>query len=143
VEDFARGPGLPEEGGRRPSRAVRALLTAAGMISVGLGVVGIFLPLLPTTPFLLLAAACFFRSSRRFYGWLTGHHRLGTYIRNYREGRGVPLRVKVVSIALLWITIGISAIFVVNLLAVRILLVLIAAGVTVHLLSVRTLRPPR
>jgi len=72
---------------------------------LGLGIIGIFLPILPTTPFLLLAAACYARSSKRFYDWLIGNKWLGTYIRNYMEGKGIPLKVKVFTTSLLWITI--------------------------------------
>ena len=67
-------------------RSVRYLLLAIGWLSVALGVIGIFLPVLPTTPFLLLAAACFVRSSRRFYIWLVTHPHLGPWIRDYLEG---------------------------------------------------------
>ncbi len=116
------------------------LLIAAGSLMVGLGIIGIFLPLLPTTPFLLLAAACYIRSSRRFYEWLVNNRWLGRYIRDYREKRGVPAAAKVFSLSLLWLTIGISAIFVANQLWLRVILLIIAVGVTVHILSLRTLR---
>ena len=119
---------------------LRSLLIVSGTVCVGLGMLGIFLPLLPTTPFLLLAAACYIRSSEKFYRWLIANRWFGRYIRNYREGRGVPLSTKVMAIGLLWITIGYSAFFVVDILAVRILLILIAAGVTVHLVLLKTYR---
>jgi uncharacterized membrane protein YbaN (DUF454 family) len=104
------------------------------------GIVGIFLPLLPTTPFLLLAAACYVRSSKRFYHSLISNRLFGDYIRNYIERRGVPLRLKVSSLALLWVTIACSAAFATDTLWVRIVLVVIAIGVTAHILSLRTLR---
>jgi uncharacterized membrane protein YbaN (DUF454 family) len=122
------------------SRVTRALLTIIGTSSLVIGIVGIFLPLLPTTPFLLLSAACYLRSSRRFYNWLTGNRFFGEYVRNYLERRGVPLKVKASSLALLWITIGGSAAFATDTLWVRIILVVIAAGVTAHILALRTLR---
>jgi len=106
---------------------------------MALGIAGVFLPLLPTTPFLLLAAACYLKSSERLYNWLINNKWLGNYIENYREGRGVPLKVKVVSIALLWTTIGYSIAAVVHSVLVRVILILIAVGVTIHILSVRTL----
>ena len=84
-----------------------------------------FVPLLPTIPFLLLAAACYARSSERFYHWLLNNRWFGSYIRNYREGKGVPLKVKIFTIALLWIVIGCSVAFAVELFAVRLILVLI------------------
>ncbi len=117
----------------------RRLLIIAGIFFVGLGVIGIFLPLLPTTPFLLLAASCFVRSSDRFYNWLINNRYLGKYIKNYREGKGVPVRTKVLGISLLWLTIGYSVLFVVRSNPVRIILILVAVGVTAHILSLRTL----
>jgi uncharacterized membrane protein YbaN (DUF454 family) len=100
---------------------------------------GVFLPLLPTTPFLLLAAACYARSSRRFQNWLMTNRLFGDYIGNYLARRGVPRKVKILSISLLWITIGCSVAFAVDALWARILLVVIAVGVTAHILSLHTL----
>lgn len=100
---------------------------------------GIFLPLLPTTPFLLLGAACYARSSDRFHDRLINHRILGEYIRNYRDHKAVKLKAKVAAITLLWATIGVS-IFLVGLLWVKVLLLAIAVGVTWHLLSLRTIR---
>lgn len=122
-------------------RVTRVLLVGCGSACVGLGVAGMFLPVLPTTPFLLLAAGCYARSSRRFYEWLTTNRWCGAYIRNYREGRGVARRHKAVALLLLWVTIGYSAGFAVSLWWVRLLLLAIAAAVTVHLLTIRTFRP--
>ncbi len=116
------------------------ILIVIGSVAVGLGVAGIFLPLLPTTPFLLLAAACYAKSSERFYRWLLSHKWFGSYIRNYREGRGIPLVTKIVTIALLWLTIGCSALYVVPVLIGKLALFAIAVGVTIHLASVNTLR---
>lgn len=118
----------------------RWLLITTGTIFVGLGALGVFLPLLPTTPFLLLAAALYIRSSKRLYNWLITNKGFGTYIKNYREGKGITLTTKIVSIALLWITIGYSVLFVVNILIFQILLILIAVGVTIHLVLVKTLK---
>lgn len=119
---------------------IRPLLVTFGTIFVGLGIVGIFVPILPTTPFLLLAAACYARSSQRFYHWLLYNRWFGNYIRNYRQKRGIPLKMKVLTISLLWVTIGVSAIFAVQSLVVRIILVLIAIGVSIHVLSIKTLK---
>ena len=77
---------------------MRIFLILCGCLAVVLGILGIFLPLLPTTPFLLLAAACFFRSSPRLYNWLISHKRMGPYIRNFREHRAIPLKAKVISV---------------------------------------------
>lgn len=120
------------------NKLVRWVLITAGTIFVGLGMLGIFLPILPTTPFLLLAAACYARSSKRFYDWLLHNKWFGSYIKNYREGKGVPLKVKVYTISLLWITILFSAFFIINILWVRVVLILIAVGVTVHVLIIKT-----
>ena len=107
---------------------------------MGLGIIGIFVPVLPTTPFLLLAAACYARSSQRFYDWLLSNKYFGNYIRNYLERKGVPLKVKVLTIILLWITIGSSVAFAVQSFVVRLILVLIALGVSIHILCIRTLK---
>ena len=117
------------------------LLIFVGVLSVGLAAAGIFLPLLPTTPFLLLAAACFFRSSDRLYRWLTTHKWFGLYIRNYREHKAITRHTKVVILLLLWGTLGYTAFGVISTLAIRILLLLIGVGVTIHILSLKTLTP--
>ena len=83
---------------------MKYIYVAIGSISLVLGVIGIFLPILPTTPFLLLSAALFFRGSPRLYTWLLEHKYLGPYIRSFREDRAIPLRAKIISVSLLWIT---------------------------------------
>jgi len=115
----------------------RKLLVIAGTVSVAIGIVGIFIPLLPTTPFLLLAAACYLRSSERFYHWLLNNRFFGTYIRNYIEGRGMPLKIKIPTIALLWITIGVSLGITSPNIVVKIILVLVAIGVTIHIILIK------
>ncbi|TFG92138.1 MAG: DUF454 domain-containing protein [Candidatus Atribacteria bacterium] len=129
--------------GKVTSNLSRWILIIIGSFFTGLGILGIFLPLLPTTPFLLLAAACYIRSSERFYNWLINNKWLRNYIKNYLEGKGVSLKVKVLSISLLWITIGYSVVFVVNIFLIRVILILIAIGVTIHILSIRTLKKRR
>jgi uncharacterized membrane protein YbaN (DUF454 family) len=111
----------------------RRLLIGAGTLSTGLGIIGIFIPILPTTPFLLLAAACYMRSSERFYQWLINNRVFGAYVRNYIEGRGMPVRIKIFTILLLWLTIGLSIIFGVQNIVIRIVLICIAIGVTAHI----------
>lgn len=136
---------MAHEGGRTPqqrtsrSRLVRFLLQAVGWLSVALGVIGIFLPVLPTTPFLLLAAACFARSSPRFYHWLVGHPRLGPWIRDYLEGNGIPLKGKVYAIGLMWLSIGFSC-WLVPMVWARVFMGVTAVLVTVYILRQRTLR---
>ena len=109
-------------------------------MSTGLGIIGIFIPILPTTPFLLLAAACYMRSSERFYRWLTNNRAFGAYVRNYIEGRGMPVRIKIFTILLLWLTIGLSITLAVQDLVIRIILICIAVGVTVHVALIRKRR---
>lgn len=107
----------------------------AGSISVGIGILGIVLPLLPTTPFLLLASALYLRSSDRLYNWLIYHKVFGKIIREYLQNKTIPIRVKIFSLTLLWTAISYSAIFVVSKLWITFLLFAIAVGVTVHILS--------
>ena len=121
-------------------RAVRYLLVASGLICVALGAVGVFVPLLPTTPFLLLAAACFARSSDRFYHWLMTNRWLGSYIRNYVEHRATTVATKISSIAMLWCFLGLAGVFFTESWIVRALLMVVAVGVTIHLASLTTIR---
>ncbi|SDI82300.1 YbaN family protein [Pseudomonas abietaniphila] len=121
------------------SRFVRYLLQGIGWLSVALGVIGIFLPVLPTTPFLLLAAACFARSSPRFYHWLVDHPRLGPWIGGYLNGEGIPLKGKVYAIGLMWISIGVSC-WLVPMVWARVFMGVSAVLVTVYILRQKTLR---
>jgi len=121
-----------------PEKLKRKLLIVAGTISTVIGIVGIFVPILPTTPFLLLAAACYLRSSRKFYNWLLNNRFFGAYVRSYLQGRGMPLKIKVLTILLLWVTIACSSIFAVQALIIRVILVLVAIGVTVHIILIKT-----
>jgi uncharacterized membrane protein YbaN (DUF454 family) len=119
---------------------MKMLYITLGSISMALGVAGIFLPLLPTTPFLLLTAALYLKGSPRLYNWLINHKYLGTYIRNFRENKAIPLRVKIVSVSLVWITILYCIFLVAVPLWLKILLLCIAAGVSYHILSFKTLK---
>lgn len=107
-----------------------------GSFFVGLAFLGVLLPVLPTTPFLLVSAYFYARSSQKFYDWLHENRLFGQHLKNYREGKGMKLSVKVGTISLLWLTIGITTIFAVHNLIIRIVLVLIAIGVTVHLIII-------
>ena len=119
----------------------RALLIATGTLCVGLGVIGIFLPLMPTTVFLLLAAACYARSSERFYLKLVNNRFLGHYIRSGREGRGMRRRDKAVTLAMLWIGIGATMIWTAQSTWLRLVLIGIALGVTLHVARLPAFRP--
>lgn len=119
----------------------KVALVTAGLLAVGLALIGIFVPVLPTTPFLLLAAACFVRNSDRLYDWLIHHKWFGEYIRHYREHRAVTLQAKIVALTLLWGVIGYTATAVVSAWWLRGLLAAIAVGVTLHLIHIKTLTP--
>lgn len=125
------------------SRFSRVLWIGAGTLCVALGLVGILIPVLPTTPFLLLAAVCYGRSSPRFLHWLLTNRWFGAYIRNYREGRGLPRREKWLTILALWLTIGVSALYLVSQWWLRLALIAIALGVTIHLTRIKRAEPHR
>lgn len=105
-----------------------------------LAILGIFLPLLPTTPFLLLASACFARGSERMQRWLYSNKLFGSYLTNIRAGLGIPLRTKMVAIAVLWLSLGFSA-WHIPLWWVQCLLLIPGVSVTVYLLRMKTLPP--
>jgi uncharacterized membrane protein YbaN (DUF454 family) len=114
-------------------KPVQILLISAGTFFVGVGIAGIFIPVLPTTPFLLISAALYARSSARFYNWLIRNRIFGRFIKDYRQKKGIPLKLKIITITLLWVAIGCSAIFAVDILWIRIILAIIAVGVTIHI----------
>jgi len=116
----------------------RRVFVVAGTVCVGLGVIGIFVPVLPTTPFLLLAAICYMRGSQRLYNALLRNRFVGGYVRNYLEGRGMSRRAKVWNLSLLWIAIVATAVLLTDNLIVRIILAAVLIGVTIHILKVRT-----
>jgi len=119
-------------------RLKKYIYITLGFFFVGLGVLGIFVPLLPTTVFLLIAAYLFAKSSDKYYNWLITSKYFGKFIRDYREGKGVPLKVKTISLTALWVTILFSVFFVVKVLWLKLLLIAIAIGVSWHLLSLKT-----
>jgi uncharacterized membrane protein YbaN (DUF454 family) len=123
------------------SKPFRVLLIGAGIGCVCLGVLGIFLPIMPTTVFLLLAATCFIRSSDRLYGWLISHRVLGTYIKAAQGKSGMPLKAKITMLAVLWITILYSTFFFARQIWLQAILLAIAAGVSVFILTRKTLKP--
>lgn len=118
---------------------MKYLYIALGSVSLALGVVGIFVPLLPTTPFLLLTAALYLKGSPQLYTWLLSQKYLGTYLRNFREHKAIPLRAKIFSLALLWGTMLYCIFGVVNVLWLKVALLCIAVGVSYHILSFKTL----
>lgn len=120
------------------NRFLRWILVTAGTILVGIGILGMFLPLLPTTIFFILAAYCYARSSERFYHWLHHNKFFGKYLRNYRKGNGMTLSSKIFSISLLWIAILYSAFSAADKIFVKILLLAIAVGVSWHIIAIKT-----
>jgi uncharacterized protein len=122
-------------------RIVRVLLLVVGTFSFVLGAIGIFLPILPTTPFLLVSAACYLRSSERMYNWLLNNRWFGNYIRNYREGKGIPLKTKVFVMTVLWVTILYSAFFALDeIFIAQIALLAVALGVSIHVVRLPNLK---
>ena len=123
-----------------PGPIRRGVYFAIGSVSVGLGVIGIFVPLWPTTCFLLLAGWCYARSSRRAERWLHENRLFGRYLRDYRERGIISSRVRRASVATLWLFIGVSAVLFAGRLWVVALLLLLAGAVTLHLYSLPTER---
>lgn len=116
------------------SSALRYLLIALGFVCIALGVLGIFLPLLPTVPLLLLAAACFARGSDRCYSWLIEHRHLGPVVQAYMDGKGMPMRAKLTALCLIWLTIPMTVVFAINGTWARALLLFIGLAVSIYLL---------
>jgi hypothetical protein len=111
-----------------------------GTLFVIIGFIGIFLPVLPTTPFLLLAAILYARSSKKFYHWLLNNKIFRKYVTNYKEKRGITIKSKIITLSLLWITISISALIFVSNIFMKAGLFLIAIMVTIHILWIKTLK---
>lgn len=118
---------------------MKILLNVVGSIAVVLAVLGIFLPLLPTTPFLLLASACYMRGSARMHRWLLGNRLFGEYLHNIESRRGMPVRAKVMTLALLWASMLFS-IYKVGGVLIPSLLLVIATAVTISILRMKTLK---
>lgn len=110
----------------------------SGVLLVAIGVIGIFLPVLPTTIFLILASACFVKSSPRANEWLRNHKVLGMYIKNYQDKTGLTIKAKIFNITFLWLMILLSAFYFTNEFYIKVILILIALGVTIHLLMIKT-----
>ncbi|MFC2151335.1 DUF454 family protein [Bacteroidota bacterium] len=117
---------------------MKYILASLGLISLSLGIIGVFIPLLPTTPFLLLSAALFMKSSTRLYNWLMNHKYLGKYLQNYILYKTISVKSKISSISLLWIAIFASIYLIVEKLIFKILLLIIAVAVTIHILSFKS-----
>jgi len=116
----------------------KTLLIILGILSTVIGAIGIIVPLLPTTPFLLIAATCFYKSSDKLHFWLLNNKILGSYISDYINKRGMPLKVKIFTIILLWTSIIYAFFYATNNLIVRILLIVVVLSVTTHILLIKT-----
>jgi uncharacterized membrane protein YbaN (DUF454 family) len=124
----------------KTNQVVKLAYLISGFVFVFLGVLGAFLPLLPTTIFLILASACFMKSSPRANAWLKNNKLLGSYLRNYQDKTGLTIASKITHIAVLWIGILISAYLLTDKTAIQVLLFMIAVGVTLHLVMIKTAR---
>jgi len=138
--DMANKRGSPKKVNVSSSRVKRGAYIVAGTFFLALGIIGIALPLLPTTPFLLLTAYCYARGSKRLHHWLMNNKWFGKYIRDYQEGRGIPLRTKVIAITSLWVMILLSIYWFISNIYIQIILIIIAALVTIHLVRIPTKR---
>lgn len=114
----------------------RFILFVAGILCTIFGLLGMVLPVLPTTPFLLLAAICFVQSSSKAYYWLLTNRIFGKFIQDYRKGKGISKRHKLIVITFLWGTIFVS-ILLISVVWLRILLLIIALSVSTHILLIK------
>ena len=128
-------------------KIVRTLWFIAGTICVVLGAIGIVLPILPTTPFLLAAAACYYKSSERMHRWLLNNKWFGEYIRNYQEGKGLTIKTKITALTVLWITIVFSTAFMLDrilppmlVLPIQLIMIAVAIAVSTHILRLPTFK---
>jgi uncharacterized membrane protein YbaN (DUF454 family) len=122
------------------SRINRLSLVVLGSLFLGLGIIGVIIPILPTTPFLLVAASCYARSSQKLYHWLLGNNWLGKYVKDYKEGKGLPIKIKIISVTLLWLTISYTIFYVTQLSLLKIFLITVAVSVTLYIFSIKTIR---
>ena len=120
------------------NRLTRYLLLGAGWTALGLGALGLVVPVLPTVPFLLLAAACFLRSSPRLHRWLVTHPWFGHHISDYLAGRGLRVRAKLTALVMLWTSVLLSIVFFVPLLVADVLILLVAVAVSIYILRLPT-----
>jgi len=120
------------------SKFLRYLLIFFGTLFLIIGVIGIVIPVLPTTPFLILTAACYARSSKKAHHWLLNNKWFGSYIKNYQDGKGVPIKVKITAISFLWITILASIIFIIDIVWIKVILIAIAIIVSIHIILLKT-----
>ena len=121
------------------SSITKFFFNVVGTVSLVLAVAGIFLPLLPTTPFLLLASACYLKGSKRLHSWLMNNRHLGPYIEGFQQRRGIPLRAKVVTIAVIWASVLFS-IYKLDIFAVKAMLVVGGLVMSTLILMMKTFK---
>jgi hypothetical protein len=120
------------------SNTKKIFYTLIGTISLLLGIIGIILPVLPTTPFILFSAWCYFRGSRRFHDWLINHPYLGPIVAEYGEGEGMTKESKIKAIIFTWTAVILTAVFILDSLFMQIIIVLIAIIGTIVLVRIKT-----
>lgn len=113
----------------------KVILMTLGSISLVLGFIGVFLPVIPTTPFVLVSLACFMNTSEKMHHFVMTNKHLGPYARAYANGEGIPKRAKLKAVFLIWITIGFSVIFVLDKLPLRLMLLIIATIVSTYIFT--------
>lgn len=116
---------------------IRLLLNTAGTLAIILGLIGVVLPLIPTTPFMLLALACYMRSSPRMANWMLTNRIFGSYLQDFQSNRGIPLKTKIIALCLMWTSLAISAWFMPVAWA-RPVLLIPGLGVTIYLWRYKT-----
>lgn len=121
------------------SLALKALLISIGTLSIILGVIGIVIPLLPTTPLILLGAACYIKSSEKLYQKLLKNKWLGGYIKDFREKNGISRKNKIISITMMWLSICCTLLFIDISFLIRSIITIIAVTVSAYILSFDTL----
>jgi len=126
---------------KRVSEKVKHLLfIILGTLFLGIGCIGLILPILPTTPFLILAATCYVRGSDRIYRWMMQNRLFGEFIKNYLEGKGIKPRQKVVTLVFLWVMIIFTTVYMIENMIIRLFLLIIALTVSVHILKLPTVQ---
>jgi len=131
--------GEERDDSRVSGKMMRGVYIVVGTIALVIGAIGLFLPVIPTTPLLILAAACYYRGSDRLHNWILSSRWFGETIKNYQEGRGLTRDTKVRAISMMWAMILISAWFFVSNLFIRVAIICVAIGVTVYLARLPTL----
>lgn len=113
---------------------------SAGTLFLVIGSIGIFVPILPTTPFLILTTACYMKGSKKMYYLIINNRIFGNFIKNYYERNGISVQAKIFSISFLWLTISFSIFFILNDIWIKSILFIIAITVTIHVLSIKKRR---